>query len=338
MKQAQHNAINHRATRALLETLAADGRLSRAGLQRGLQYIGCTPAAAEWQRFADRLLLALGTLLLLSGIVFFFAYNWQALHRFVRMGLVAAPLAVCALLAWRSGGGFVGQAWLGGATVLTGVLLAVSGQIYQTGADTELLFFAWALLILPWVLVARAPWLWLFWLLLGNVALLLYVTGRLEIWTVFILADSLFWAPLLLNACALVAWEAGWRPFEWLRAGYGPRIIALVAAVSATALGIGWWWLGRLGEWRWMPYTPLLYGAWLGGTLWFYQHRRRDIVPLAAASFSAICVVMAGVLKHLRFRDSFAFDFLLLGLLVAGLTAAAALWLRRVAASWEAQA
>lgn len=323
------------ATRALLETLAADGRLSRAGLRFGLQHIGCTPAPADWRRFADRLLLALGTLLLLSGIVFFFAYNWQALHRFSKIGLVAAPLTVCALLAWRAGGSLIGQAWLAAAAVLTGVLLAVSGQIYQTGADTELLFFAWAVLILPWVLVARAPWLWLFWLLLGNTALLLYVAGRLEIWTVFVLADSLFWAPLLLNVCALSAWEAGWLRFDWLRASYGPRIIALVAAIAATALGIGWWWLGRHAEWRWMPYTPLLYGAWLGGTLWYYRHRRRDIVPLAAAAFSAICVVMTGVLKQLRFRDSFAFDFLLLGLLVAGLTAAAAFWLRRVAASWE---
>ncbi len=329
--------MNANSQRAYLESLAASGALDREGLAIGLRRLGYLPDKGSWRRFADRQLLALGALLILSGIVFFFAYNWQELHRFARMGLVAASLTACALAAWRAGETSVGQAWLGSACVLTGVLLAVSGQIYQTGADTELLFLAWALLILPWVFVSRAPWLWLFWLLLVNVALLLYVAGRLEIWTFFVLADSLFWAPLLLNAAALAAWELGWPRLDWLRASYGPRAIALVAAISATALGVGWWWLGRSGGWRWMQYTPVLYAAWLGGSLWFYQQRRRDIVPLAAGAFSAICVVMAGILKHLRFRDSFAVDFLLVGLLVAGLTAAAAVWLRRVSASWQAQ-
>ena len=33
---------------------------------------------------------------------------------------------------------------------LSGILLAVFGQVYQTGADPYGLFLAWALLILPW--------------------------------------------------------------------------------------------------------------------------------------------------------------------------------------------
>lgn len=329
------NAMNASSQRARLEALAAAGQLDRAGLALGLRRLACLPSAADWLRFADRLLLGLGGVLLLGGIVFFFAANWQELHRFTKIALAAAPLAACALLAWRAGLQHLsGQAWLGAACVLAGVLLAVIGQIYQTGADSELLFFAWALLILPWVLAAQAPWLWLFWLLLGNVALLLYITGRLDVWIVFLLADGLFWAPLLLNATALLLWELAWPRFPWLRASYAPRLLALAAAVAATALGIGWWWLGAERAWRWMPYAPLLYAGWLGVTLWFYRYRRHDIVPLAAAAFSAIFVAMAGVLKHLRFREAFAFDFLLAGVLIAGLTALAALWLRRVATAW----
>lgn len=327
--------MNTSSARSLLETLAANGQLTRTGLAVGLARLVGLPGADDWRRFADRLLLALGSLLVLSGIVFFFAYNWQDLHRFAKIGLVAVPLSLCALLAARGGADPIAQAWLAAACVLTGALLAVTGQIYQTGADSELLFLAWAVLILPWVLASRAPWLWLFWLLLGNTALLLYVAGRLEIWTFFVLADSLFWAPLLLNAAALVLWEAGWSRLPWLRASYGPRIVALAAAVCATVLGVAWWWLGQKQGWRWMPYTPLLLVAWFGGTLWFYQRRRRDIVPLAAAAFSAICVITSGIIKHLGFGRSWEFEFLFLGLVVAAMTAGAAVWLRRLAASWE---
>ncbi len=323
--------------RPVLESLAARGQLTGEGLLIGLRRLACLPDAKGWQRFADRLLLALGSLLILSGMVFFFAYNWHDLHRYAKIGLVAIPLTECAVIAWRlDAENLAGQAWLGGAAVLTGVLLAVTGQIYQTGADSELLFFGWAMLILPWVLIGRMPWLWLFWIILGNTALLLYVAGRLEIWTLFIFSDSLFWGPLLFNGAALVAWEASWRQAPWLQVRYGPRLIALLATASATVLGVSWWWLGKSSGWRWMHYTPLLYAAWLGVTLWYYQQGRRDIVPLAAGVLSVICVAVAGTLKHLNFRSSFAFDFLLLGMVVAALTALAAVWLRRIAASWEA--
>ena len=61
------------------------------------------------------------------------------------------------------------------ASIITGSLLALFGQIYQTGADTWQLFFAWAILITPWVVIARFPALWLLWLGLINAFLLLYL-------------------------------------------------------------------------------------------------------------------------------------------------------------------
>src|SRR5699024_2163378 len=61
------------------------------------------------------------------------------------------------------------------ASIITGSLLALFGQVYQTGADTWQLFFGWALLITPWVLIARFPALWLLWLGLINACLVLYL-------------------------------------------------------------------------------------------------------------------------------------------------------------------
>lgn len=96
----------------------------------------------------------------------------------------------------------VGKAWLGAGVVLTGVLLAVIGQIYQTGADSELLFAGWALLALPWVVIARAPWVWLFWLVLLNTSLALFLVGRFDIWMVLIYSDAIFW-----GRCCSMHWR-----------------------------------------------------------------------------------------------------------------------------------
>ena len=48
-----------------------------------------------------------------------------------------------------------GKAALLAAALLTGGLLALIGQTYQTGADTFELFATWAALILPWVLAIQ---------------------------------------------------------------------------------------------------------------------------------------------------------------------------------------
>jgi uncharacterized membrane protein len=324
--------------RSYLVSLARRGQLSAEGLDLALHRLGVLPDAARWRRFGDRALLAAGTLLLLTGIVFFFAFNWHDLHRFVRMALVALPLALAAsraahLTPERAGG----QAWLGAAVVLTGVLLAVIGQIYQSGADSELLFAGWALLALPWVAVACAPWLWLFWLALVNVALALFLLGRFDIWAVFFFSDAMFWAPLLCNALALLVWEFFWPRVGWMRAAYAPQCIALLATATATGLGVSWWFLDGQADWRLMRYAPLIYLPWLGATLWFYRARRHDIVPLAGAALSAIVVLTAGLIDWLF--DHHDFDvgaFFVIGAAVAAMTAGAALWLRRTVSAWAA--
>ncbi len=324
-------------SRSFLESIARSGQLTVAGLDIALHRIGVLPDAAGWRRFADRLLLAAGTLLLLAGVVFFFAFNWNALHRFVKIALVVLPLVLSAGVAAYLGlDRIAGKTWLGAGVLLVGVLLAVIGQIYQTGADSELLFAGWAVLALPWVMVACAPWLWLFWLVLVNAALALFIVGRLDIWSIFFFSDAMFWGPLLLNALALVLWEAVWSRLDWVRADYAPRLIALLAAAAATGLGVSWWFLDKQDNWRLMRYAPFVYLPWFVVTLWFYRARRQDIVPLAAAALSAIAVLTAGLIRGLfDNRDFEVAAFFLVGVAVAAMTAGAAVWLRRTASIWE---
>ncbi|MET0346849.1 MAG: DUF2157 domain-containing protein [Casimicrobiaceae bacterium] len=62
-----------------------------------------------------------------------------------------------ALAVWRGLDTLPGKAALVVAALLVGALLALVGQVYQTGADRFELFAAWAVAIVAWVLVARMP-------------------------------------------------------------------------------------------------------------------------------------------------------------------------------------
>ena len=322
--------------RPYLESLVRSGHLSAEAFDTALRRLGLVPGPADWRRFAGQFLLATGSLLLLAGVLFFFAFNWAVLHRFVKILLVALPLLVSAVGAMRYGlNSAAGKAGITSAVVLTGILLAVIGQIYQTGADSEMLFAGWAVLTLPWVVLAVMPWLGVFWLLLVNAALVLFIAGRLDVWALFF-HDGLLWMPFLFNALALMLWEALWPRCEPLRAAYGPRFIAFAAIACISGLAVCWWFVGDHSDWRLLHYVPPVYLAFLTLTLWFYQHRRRDIVPLAAASLSLIVVLTSGLIKGLfEHRNFDVSGFFLVGVAVAGMTAGAALWLRRTSSSWE---
>ena len=70
--------------------------------------------------------------------------------------------------------GMLGKILLLSASVLTGVFLAVFGQIYQTGANSYNLFMMWAILILPFVLIGEFSGLWAIWLVIANIFIVLY--------------------------------------------------------------------------------------------------------------------------------------------------------------------
>ena len=327
--------------RQRLVALARRGDLAPAGLELALVRLGLLPDAARWRHFADRALFAAGGLLVLAGVVFFFAFNWSGLHRFVRIALVAGPLlasAAVALYALRrrvADGWHLAQGALTVGVVLVGVLLAVIGQIYQTGADSELLFAGWALLALPWVLVAAAPWLWLFWLLLLNVALCLYLAGRADLWAVFSLRGTMLWLPLALNAGALALWEVLALRCNVTRPAYALRLIAFFAALAASALALAWIFMDHGDAWLALRWAPLPYALWALTSSVYYRCVRRDLVPLTLLAASLVAVASAWLGHWLFMVARMRMDgFLFLGLAIAVLSAAATLWLRRTAQSW----
>jgi uncharacterized membrane protein len=214
------------ATPERLQALAAAGVLPPQAMDRALELAVASPPRPWWRRFLSTTLLGLGALLVLSGVIYFFAFNWAALHRFGKFGLLMGAIAAAALTAWHLGERAAGQFALLFAAVLVGPLLAVYGQAYQTGADPYELFLGWGVLVLPWVILARFGPLWLFELVLANTAAVLFWDQVLDNANPAALQLTL----AALNGGAWIVHELlAWRQVSWLQGRWLPRVLAVMA-------------------------------------------------------------------------------------------------------------
>lgn len=161
-----------KASRAFAEHLFSDDIISPEGRDFALETL---MPARQWAPWIARLLLLLGSALFLSGVVFFFAFNWASMAPLWKFVIVEGGIVLGAAGAFYfSLKALEGKIAALVAGILVGVFLAVFGQIYQTGANAYSLFIPWMLLILPWVILARFSAYWFVWFAIAQVALLTY--------------------------------------------------------------------------------------------------------------------------------------------------------------------
>lgn len=315
---------NPRSTRSWILEWAEQGALPADSVAAALAATGATPDASEWRRFVSALLLWLGVLLLAAGVIFFFAYNWHALGRFTKFGLVEALLAVSVAAAWIAGPDRTsGKASLLLASLVTGALLALIGQTYQTGADTFELFAWWAALTLPWTIVARTPALWILWIALLNLAGTFYV----QAFRGFFPDDLAVWVLFAINTVALVAWEvAARRGYDWMQERWPTRLLAMASGTAVTMLGI--W--GIVDSSEAGPLAIPAYFAWLIAAYVYYRRQSLDLFVLAGGVLSLI-VFVTTLLSDSMLRSADAGSFLLIGVVVIAMSAAGAWWLKGIA-------
>lgn len=130
----------------------------------------------DWNSFARNVLLGYGVSLIIAGIICFFAFNWQDLQVFAKFAIIQIIIAVCFMgfYIWQNKKQNLAIACLASASMLVGVFMAVFGQYYQTGADTYTLFASWAVLILPWSIIAKSRIIWIIQLVVGYTGFVLY--------------------------------------------------------------------------------------------------------------------------------------------------------------------
>ncbi len=216
----------------MIEQLALHHHISAEARRSGIDALH---PQRDWAQWIMRLTCGIGLSLVLSGLVYFFAFNWSIIPALYKLGLLKSVLLGCLSVSYGIGLSHIfGKLALTIACVLVGILLAVMGQIYQTGADSYLLFAVWAALIFPWVLLSRFAPIWAIWLGTTNLAFYLF-------WMQIVLPDRamegiIFTGLALFNVCFLflreylvVREQTVWLAPAWIRTG-------LVAGISALAL------------------------------------------------------------------------------------------------------
>lgn len=299
----------------------AHGQLDAEGIAQARARVAPAPTSRDWLHFWRDGGAWLAALLFSAAIVCFIAANWSYLSPAVRLGGVQVLLATVALTALpRRMPPLARTLLLFLACVLTGVLLALIGQTYQTGADPWTLFALWAVLMLPWAYAGAAPAITLLVLAVANVALGLATRG----WGSSLLAMLAFASG---NGLALAAWEAARQRWpDWDAGRHGARALAAVLLIGSTADAMGGFFSASV-RWPWATFAIWL--AVSAGILGYYRYVRRDLPVLA---LWALCAIVLGAVRfgtHLLDFDTFA-GLLLVAILVLGAAALAAAWLRRL--------
>ncbi len=326
-----------------LDRLTEHYSLSAERVEMMFQLADARPSRTQELQFIARCLRYAGVLSLAAGIVFFIAANWSRIAVFGRFALLQILLlAFVAIGLWKPAPRIIGRAALFLAFVVTGALLALFGQTYQTGADVYELFLTWALLGLPLVIAAQWGVSSAAWAVVFNIALLLFCGWQPRggiLWTIF--DGRRFDATHAILAAAVVnvgMWIASehWRlpavP-DWVR-----RLILFFAFIFITWAGLIGVSGGSVSFGGTQHKVLALLGAIIAtaAVIAYSVRLRRDVYPLALALGSTILVVFCWI------PNAFDIDeipmFFLMALWLCGASAVGGRALMMLMRDWRAAA
>ncbi|AEA44764.1 DUF2157 domain-containing protein [Fluviicola taffensis] len=289
-----------RLSRTELTALANHADLSPEQKQEGFRdQILIQPT--EYNQFLQWILLVGGISLLAFGFIFFFAFNWRditptwkfttvlifLLGFLIPSFLPKVPLLTKQLLVTIS-------------SVLVGVLFAVFGQVYQTGAFTYQFIALWLVLIVVWVFVMHFTPLWILFHLLLCTALYDYFNNFFAVYV------------YLFGVVALTVLWNEWKPnksfpYWYLLTLLTPAIVFSTARTSVMITNDSFF-----AKFEWFEFSLFICCEVALFCLAIYK---KWLVPIAHISLSLIIVMNAKVIT--RYDDNlFLPAFLTLGSLV----------------------
>ena len=327
-------------SRRTIEQLLKQGVLSLAQADAAATHLEIYPSRHTWLAFFDKAALIIGAVALVLSLVFFVAYNWLYMGKMGKFALIEGALVVTialyVVLSFRGQFLLMQQLLLLIASVITGSLLALFGQVYQTGADTWQLFFGWAVLIIPWVLIARFPALWLLWLGLVNALTLSYLNSSLLFSANY---DQDFWQftlVMLINFAAFYLWlyclEKTGVEKRLKRQNtslhWSTYVVGLLSTYTITYLIIT-----TVFDSPNILLFLVAISLWIGWALfmyWRFYKRHVDLLMLTYLCGSIIALIVF-ILGKALLSNFNAGGFLLLALITIGTSSYAVVWLRNVA-------
>lgn len=229
------------------------------------------------------------------SILYLIAANWLMLPDSIQLSI---PPFILLVTAWVSVTDTlsegVRQTLHGICGLMVGLSLAVIGQVYQTGADSYLLFLIWTLLLLPWL---YRPNIGIFTLVCISSQLTLFLFFRQTFWVEKFPYLYLF----TLNLLSLIEFWICVKKYRALRFVF----IAWFTVISIIGM------IQYLSN----ANIPYLISAFLSGIIAFYYFFKKND-QLCASLMAAVLGVTATIwlvdgINHL-FKDSNEFIFLLI--------------------------
>jgi len=304
------------------------GFIKKSDIKPALQVSGILPDTHRWILFIEHLFLWLGMLALSFSVVFFIAYNWDAMGRFAKFAIIEGLIMACLIFnVYKEKDRALANMSIVAASILLGVLLAFYGQTYQTGADKWELFAWWALLILPWVIITRLAALWLIFVILINISLWLYheQMGRLFEHE-FFARNSQLWLLAIPNMLIWIGWEILARYFSCLNARWAIRFPAVTCGTALTILLVEQMFSHTGVELQ----SAVLYALIIVVANYVYRIKIYDLFMLASLCLSVIIVVTGVFARIFSNSGDTAGLLFILSLLVVGMSALAINWLRKI--------
>ena len=232
------------------------------------------------------------------SILYLIAANWLMLPDSIQLTIPPLILLVTAWISIKdtlSDG--VRQTLHGICGLMVGLSLAVIGQVYQTGADSYLLFLIWTLLLLPWLYRPNI-----------GIFALICITSQL---TLFLFFKQTFWLekfPYLylfaLNLLSLIEFWVCIKKYRALRFVF----IAWFAVISI--IGMIQYLSGEN--------IPYLISAFFSGIIVFYYFFKKDD-QLCASLMAAVLGVTATIWLVDRINDLFKDSNEFIFLFIAGI-------------------
>lgn len=258
----------------------------------------------QWNQFLSIFLLAVGVGFTIAGIIFFFAYNWDDLPKFVKLGIVEVLLVASVLLTvfsrWNN---LIKQILLTGATFLVGTLFAVFGQIYQTGADAYDLFLGWTLFTILWAVAIRFAPLWLTFIGLLCTTIWLY--------TIQIVPDNQLVISILTNAVAWICATATIIAERMKMKGTMKKHNHWFAGFLsfATIVYLSFLMIASIGDHYSILSIPLISTILLfSAGLWF-GWKKKNLFYLGSIPFAVLMILLSLFIYHSNMRNVNLFLF-----------------------------
>ena len=312
--------------RCKINSLQKHGLLEEKTPKDVLDTFGLLPSLELWKFFLGRTLAVLGVLLILSGVIFYFAANWDTLSKMQQFALVQGVLVLFGAIAlWKW------QSWLRepamlGVALGVGAMLALFGQTYQTGADAWQLFMIWTLILLPLALSASKPSLWLVSWITGSLWILRYLYIEYDVNMLsfdFVMIQIVLWA--ICEGVVLYK-ENNMEVHHALR--WLPRIIGIFAftlLVGYLMFDIFWkdimWSRNDLRQFIFLPsilrllILPL-YCALLAAMYKFYTTKQPDMLFISLGVFGTSALFISLIIKQMINAHAGIDSFLVVGVVI----------------------